>query len=363
MKKMIKIILLILLAPILLFALYVIGNIVFASITKFKPMPEEVLTVHKKNTESPSLVIEYSDDTTATLKFLIWNIGYGGLGAEADFFYDGGKMVVSPKEWVEKYNLGIEEFLTETDAAFILLQEVDTAGRRSWNINQKEIIANALPDFHHSFAINYDVRFVPVPYTNPMGRVVSGLMSLSKPFPKESKRIQLPNKDNFPDQLFYLERCLLFQRFAINGSDKELVVINTHFEAYDQGEIKQKQMAFTKKILEEEYAKGNYVVMGGDWNISPPGIDAYAFAIEPESDYLRANADANYIKGWQYAYDPARGTNRKNKTPYDPQKTFTTIIDYFFVSPNVEVKKVETIDLDFRFSDHQPVMMEVRLKL
>lgn len=362
MKKMIKIGLIVLLTPILLFALYVIGNIAFASITKFKPTAEEALAIHKKsNAESAPLFSE--TDSAGTLKFLIWNIGYGGLGAEADFFYDGGKMVVSPKEWVEKYNKGIVDFLSKSNADFVLLQEADTAGRRSWNINQKENIANALPNFNYSFAVNYDVRFVPVPYTNPMGRVLGGLLSLSKAKPTESKRIQLPNKDKFPDQLFYLERCLLLQRFPIGNNGKDLVVINTHFEAYDNGEVKQKQMAFTKKILEAEFAKGNYVVMGGDWNISPPGIDAHAFAKEPENDYLRANADANYINGWSYVFDPTKGTNRKNKTAFNPEKTFTTVIDYFFVSPNIKVEKVETIDLGFRFSDHQPVMMEVKIPM
>ncbi len=361
MKKMIKIALLVLLTPVVLFALYVVGNIVFASITKFKPQAEELLTISKKGT-AESAVIATDSSTANTLKFLIWNIGYGGLGAEADFFYDGGKMVVSPKEWVEKYNAGIVEYLKNTDADFVLLQEADTAGRRSWNINQKENIAQALPAFNYSFAVNYDVRFVPVPYTNPMGRVLGGLLSLSKPGPIESKRIQLPNKDKFPDQLFYLERCLLLQRFPIENSKKELVVVNTHFEAYDNGDVKQKQMAFTKKILEAEYAKGNYVVMGGDWNIAPPGIDAYAFAKEPETDYLHINADANYISGWKYVFDSSRGSNRKNKTAFSPEKTFTTVIDYFLVSPNIEAVNVETIDLGFKNSDHQPVRMEVKLK-
>lgn len=360
MKKMIKIALFILLVPVILFAIYVIANIAYASISKFKPEAVETLAIQKQSaTESAQAV---SVDDTTTLKFMLWNIGYAGLGAEADFFYDGGKMVVSPKNMVEKYMAGILDFLKENKVDFYMLQEVDTAGKRSWNINEKENIATALQDYNYSFAINYDVHFVPVPYTQPMGKVVGGLLSLSQVQPSESKRIQLPNKDNFPDQLFYLERCLLLQRFPIASNEKELVVINTHFEAYDNGEVKEKQMAFTKKFLEEEYAKGNYVVLGGDWNIAPPGIDAHAFAIEPENDYLHINADANYIPGWKYVYDRSKGSNRKNKTAYIPGKTFTTILDYFFVSPNVETVQIETVDLGFKYSDHNPVIMEVKLK-
>ncbi len=355
--RMIKILLLIILVPVLLFALYVIGNIAYASITKFKPESIVEVPVFSKGAQTENTVSE----NDSSLTFLIWNIGYGGLGAEADFFYDGGKMVVSPKEWVQKYNNGIIDFIQKSEADFVLLQEVDTAGRRSWNINQKEAIAEARANDFYSFAVNYDVKFVPVPYTNPMGRVLGGLMSLSKFNPIESKRIQLPNKDKLPDQLFYLERCLLLQRFKLpNG--KDLVVINTHFEAYDNGEVKAKQLAFTKEILLEEYAKGNYVVLGGDWNIAPPGFDAHAFAKEPETDYARTNADADYIEGWSYAFDSTVATNRKNKTAFNAEKTFTTIIDYFFVSPNVEVETVQGIDLGFKSCDHQPVMMKVRLK-
>ncbi|MBX2908801.1 MAG: endonuclease/exonuclease/phosphatase family protein [Chitinophagales bacterium] len=360
MKKIMKIMLLVLLVPVLLFALYVVGNIVFATATKFSPEPLEALSNNKKSTEQSPQNVQL--DSTLSLQFLIWNIGYGGLGAEANFFYDGGKMVVSPKDWVEKYNVGIVDFLKNNQADFIMLQEADTAGRRSWDINQKEEIANALPNYNYSFAINYDVRFVPVPYTNPMGRVLGGLLSLSKVKPTLSERIQLPNKDKFPDQLFYLERCLLLQRFPIASSTKELVVINTHFEAYDNGEVKKKQMEFTKKILEQEYAKGNYVVLGGDWNIAPPGVDAFKFAIEQETDYLHINADSNYIPGWKYVYDANRGSNRKNKTAYIAGKTFTTIIDYFLVSPNIKALNVETVDLGFRSSDHNPVRMQVKLK-
>jgi len=357
MKRMIKLISIVVLTPVLLFALYVVGNLVYASITKFKPEAVVDVPAFSKAAQSENQIAS----TDSSLDFLIWNIGYGGLGAEANFFYDGGEMVVSPKEMVEKYNKGIVDFLSKSEADFILLQEADTTGRRSWKINQKENIAAARPNDFYAFAVNYDVQFVPVPYTNPMGRVLGGLLSFSSFTPVENKRIQLPNKDKFPDQLFYLERCLLLQRFKLpNG--KDLVVVNTHFEAYDNGEVKAKQMAFTKTILVEEYNKGNYVVMGGDWNISPPGFAAHSFAKEPETDYLDANANANYIEGWNYAFDPSVATNRKNKTAFDAAKTFTTIIDYFLVSPNLEVEEVKGIDLGFKSSDHQPVKLRVRLK-
>jgi exonuclease III len=38
------------------------------------------------------------------------------------------------------------------------------------------------------------------------------------------------------------------------------------------------------------------------------------------------------------------------------------VIDGFIVSPNVEVLSVQTIDLDFKNSDHNPVKLTFALK-
>ena len=50
--------------------------------------------------------------------------------------------------------------------------------------------------------------------------------------------------------------------------------------------------------------------------------------------------------------------------PYDPadENTQYFVIDGFIVSPNVEVEHVETIDLAFANTDHNPVQLVVRLK-
>ena len=121
-------------------------------------------------------------------------------------------------------------------------------------------------------------------------------------------------------------------------------------------------MALTKKIVEAEYARGNYVVIGGDWNIAPPDFDVHKWEKEKNDDplYFLKN-DSNYIAGWHYAYDGNTPTNRKNSHAFNEQ-TFTTVIDYFFVSPNVEVESVNGLNEKFACSDHNPVKMKIRLK-
>jgi endonuclease/exonuclease/phosphatase family metal-dependent hydrolase len=354
MKKMVKWTAIIVLTPVILFALYVIGMLAVGYLYKFKPQPEEAVAVTGK-------ALPVAADSSFT--FMIWNVGYGGLGAQADFFYDGGKMVISNQEDVERYTNGIyEEIDSNTGTDFILLQEVDENSKRSYNINQQKSISGLMDGYSHAFAVNYDVKYLPFPWTWPLGKIKSGLLSLSKYQPVESKRISLPGITDFPRKLFYLERCLLMQRYKL-ANGKELVVINTHFEAYDKGEVKKAQMALTKKYLEEEYAKGNYVVMGGDWNIAPPTFNVHTWEKEKEEDQLYlANNDPNYIPGWHYAYDSTTATNRKNKYAFDPATTFTTVIDYYMVSPNVQVDEVKGINLNFAYSDHQPVKLRVTLK-
>ena len=57
-------------------------------------------------------------------------------------------------------------------------------------------------------------------------------------------------------------------------------------------------------------------------------------------------------------------TCRALDKPYDGDRTglVSYVIDGFIVSSNVKVNSVETIDLNFRNSDHHPVAMEFTLQ-
>ena len=62
----------------------------------------------------------------------------------------------------------------------------------------------------------------------------------------------------------------------IEGSDKQLVLVDLHLEAYDSGEGKIAQTRQLMGFLEDEYLKGNYVIAGGDFNqIFPGGLEQY----------------------------------------------------------------------------------------
>lgn len=340
---------------IVLFIALILGSIIlYAVFTEYKPDLETRI-----ETDLPKQAIRFKP-VPNKISMLNWNIGYCGLGKDMDFFYDGGKMVRPTKEQNQTYFEGVKNFLKNQKVDFVLLQEVDRHSKRSYKFDQYKTLRKELPQICGAFAFNYKVNFVPLPFSNPLGKVNSGLASYSIYRPTKNIRYQFPGNFTFPKKLFMLKRCFLFQRFKTQNG-KDLIIVNTHNSAYDSGGfLKKKQMNVLKEYLEEEYQKGNYVIVGGDWNQIPADFDNLTFKkSEPEVNQIPL--DASYIKDWKWVYDPKIPTNRKTKKPYDKNSTFTTIIDFYFVSPNVKVSTVKGIDLDFAFSDHQPVFAEFEL--
>ena len=349
---------------IFLFFLYILWVAGYGTFTDYQPVDKIPLTAHKK---AATKIIEDS-----TLSFITWNMGYGGLGAESNFFYDdggffssGNKMIRTPAEYVNKNIKGATDFLASNKADFYLLQEVDVESKRSYYRNQLSEYEQQLSQYASFFAPNYVVDRVPIPIFEPWqvyGKVYSGLGTLSRFRAKIATRLQLPGKFEWPTRIFQLDRCLAFHRFEINNG-KELVVINLHNSAYDSGGfLKKQQMDFLKEKVISEYEKGHYVIVGGDWNQCPPDFKFDQFMPNRAEGYFQSNIKKDFLPaGWKWGYDPQTPTNRKTANPYKKGTTFETLIDFFLVSPNVQILSVEGVSQDFNFSDHQPVKMVVQL--
>ncbi len=357
MKKAIIRVLLVLFIPILIFGLYVLGVIMYGTFTDYQP--EETI---------PLTFWGNSEETIASnnFSFLIWNIGYAGLGEKEDFFYDGGEGVRPSKEHHEVYMSGVERTLGEyAGTDFIMIQEIDTNSKRSYFNNELHRLSASLPGYVYTYATNYQVDFVPMPLGNPanaLGKVEAGLGTYSKYTPSSSTRLQFPGEFGWPKKVFILDRCMLVMRFPV-AEGKELLVINTHNSAYDDdGKLKGEEMAYIKNFVVSEYEKGNYVVVGGDWNQNPPNFPQNHFN-KGKEDYDQGIIASDFMpSGWTYAYDMSYPTNRSLMKAYAAGETQTDLIDYFLLSPNVELLTVKTIDMQFTYSDHQPVKMDVRLK-
>ena len=350
MKKAFKIILIIL----AVIAAAVIAFIAWLSITEYRPESMEEVPISGSSTGKAAIGQE--------LNIVTWNIGYCGLGKDSDFLMDGGKQVQPlDREYVESCLDGIKSFLNGTNADLFLLQEVDIDSRRSYGINEAEELDMGVS----AHALNFSCRFVPYPL--PMiGRVSSGLMTTSSSLELISaERISLPCPFSWPVSMANLKRCLLVTRIPVEGSDNELVIINLHLEAYDDGEGKLAQTEQLKKYIEQEYKKGNYVIAGGDFNQSFPN----GLAVYPNTHgelWMPSTLDESLLpEGCSFAYDTDTPTCRLLNQSYNPDDAEYTqyyVIDGFILSPNVELVAVETIDLGFEYSDHNPVSIRVILK-
>ncbi len=330
-----------------------IALVAWLTVTEFKPEEREIIA-NGKNEEA-------NLSTGNNLTVLTFNTGYAGLGEKSDFFMDGGENVrTGDKDYVLKNIEGISNIILNTSADITLLQEVDEASKRSFFVNQCSKYSS-LADWNSSFVLNYSCDYVPFPLPT-IGMVESGIMTLSKPSPVYIERISLPCPFSWPVRAANIKRCLLMTKYNLEESEKQLVVINFHLEAYDDGEGKIAQTKLLWSILEEEYAKGNYVIAGGDFNQSFPGVlESYPIK-NPElwTPGILEEAAGN----WQYAYDASNPTCRLLNEPYDENSENTQyyVIDGFIVSGNIEIVKVETVNQNFEFSDHNPVLLEVKLK-
>lgn len=313
--------------------------------------PARVESIQMTN---PSKIDSISD----TLSFITWNIGYAGLGKEQDFFFDGGQMVRPTEELSKKYFNGIIEEIKTFSTDFIFLQEVDLYSKRSYYKNQVQQIESVKESYTSCFAINYNSIFVPTPITNPYGKCKGGIQVLSKYKPTSSSRYALADDASWPNGLFMLKRCYVELRYPLKNG-KELIVINHHLSAFDDGTVRQQQMDTMKVKLLEEYKKGNYVICGGDWNQYPPG---YQPNIKNDEKLVNFNVDKSYPQeGWIWAFDVTTTTNRKLSSPYIKGTTDEVVIDFFLLSPNVKLIEVKGIDLGFENSDHNPVQMKISI--
>lgn len=324
------------------------------TVTEFMPQPIE---------EAQRQSVASTPYSGTPLRVVSWNIGYGALGKESDFFMDGGSQTsINDKTIVSKNMSGITNALAGFNADVYLLQEVDKKSTRSNYIDELVALENQFSSYSSAFGLNYLCNVVPYPWP-PIGKVESGLLTLQRLSMSKAERISLPVPFSWPLRVANLKRCLLVTYVPIANSDKKLVLINFHLEAYDDGSGKTAQSKMLRDFMESEYQKGNYVIAGGDFNQSfPDSLSLYP--IKGQQSWAPGLLDSNDLPGgWKYYYDSSSPTCRLLNQPYDPSSTQTQyyVIDGFILSPNVQATMVKTHNLNFEYSDHNPVVLDVNL--
>ncbi len=273
-----------------------------------------------------------------------------------DFFYDGGKrMRCSEAETRENLNNIIAQLkIFAKSADFILLQEVDEDSHRSYGINMREAIAEALPEFTHAWAYNYRSKYIPVPLGDPMGRVNSGVMTLSRHTISRSVRHQYPNHLTFPKRLFLLKRAMLSAE--IPTSSGEIIWLNnTHNSAFDDGEGRRREIKHTKDIIESQPLS----ITAGDWNSTPPHYTASSAALTNKFFHPIALNEGDLPEGVHFATDLSKPTMRYLDRAYHATTSTVCNIDFGVVNNQLRIVNCTVVDLEFKNSDHNPIIFWV----
>lgn len=319
--------------------------------------PDEITSLNINNNQVKLM------ESENPITLLTYNIGYGGLDNSWDSYNAGGTNTKARSEsHVEKNLESIVENIDDINPDILLLQEIDTNSKRSFYIDQLSFFNEKYPNYSYTYGKNKDIRWMPLPITKPVGKIQSGLATFSKFNTIESLRYSLPTNGNFLSNLYEYKWAITKTTFETD-TQGELVVINVKLSAYNEGDfIREEQLHYLKTILDEEYRKGNYVVVGGNFSHNLPGADPQDFRYTEEwPTWLKNIPDDFNVSNYQWQIDNSTPTFRNLGDGYEKGKSFVAVTDGFLVSDNIQVEEVKTVDDNFQHSNHNPVTISFKL--
>jgi len=239
----------------------------------------------------------------------------------------------------------VKEELKKVKPDIIAFQEIDYNASRSYEVDQEKEFMK-LGYNYAARGVNWDERYVPFPYWPPsmhFGKIISGQSILSKYKLKDYERVVLervPDNPFYRDAL-YLERLAQVVKVVLEG--KEVVVINTHLEAFD----KRTRISQLKSVIEifNKYAVTNPTILLGDFNSDPKYKEP---AIKMMFDLPGVGNAAFSADNYDLTFD--------TKDPFER-------LDYIFYTENsIEYISGKVLKDFEQASDHLPIEMKFKLK-
>lgn len=326
--------------------------------------------VKSNNEELVKLNTEYTITT--------YNIGFGAYNHEFSFFMDSGEMLdgtkvtgtgskAESKEVVLTNTEGAIQTIKTLNPDFMFFQEVDQNATRSHNVNQYVKLSESFKDHNNIYTSNFHSGFLFYPLLDPHGKVESGIVTMSNKKIDQVIRYKLEIDESFPTKFFDLDRCFSASYLPIEGSTKKLVLVNVHLSAYDKGGVyRAKQWKQLNDFFKDEIDNGNYIVCGGDFNHDISNDENFkgfpSNQKKPEWVYTLTEADLIQNLGLSFKTATNVPTCRSTDIQYVKGENYTVVIDGFITSSNVETLLVENVDVDFLYSDHNPVVLKFKLK-
>lgn len=374
-KKIIKIICITLACVILAFVLLAGGYVSYVALQYYRIEDNIELTVINNKDQAVNLNQKYS--------VLSYNLGFGAYSPEYTFFMDTGVMN-DGTEVCGKYAKGIDKddvlknvngqinVSKSLNPDFCLFQEADKKADRSYKIDMCESFKNAFSEHCVTYAQNFHTANLFYPFNDPIGKTDAGLLTFSRYKIQSALRRSFPVTTNFIDKLFDLDRCFAVHYLPVSGSDKKLALINLHMSAYDKGgTIRAQQLKMLNEVLKQERETGNFVIAGGDFNhcliadrfSNDEQALQYFKSQQKTPDWVKNSVlrQSELAQGYKLCARLNAPTCRGADIVYEKDVTYTTVIDGFIVSDNVTVIDERTVDTQFAYSDHNPVILEFKL--
>lgn len=292
-----------------------------------------------------------------TLDLMIWNLGYGGLGAGSDFVADGGTHYFPPSRAAARANVdGIANTIRSRAAQIdvFLFQEIARGGPVNYWTNLQGRVDEALAARSRVFFADFKTRLMPWPLAMTHGQAIYSNYAFAS-----TDVVPLPAEDA---SIFGVKRryASVVARIPMAGGGG-WTIASVHLAAFDaDAAVRTRQLRELLAWAEREYQNGQHVVLGGDWNLQLAETNFPNTTEERFLFWLFPFPQDALPEGWRIAADATIPSVRTNYQPYRPGENYTTTIDGFIVSPNVDIRRVEGADLGFQHSDHQPVHVRVQ---
>jgi endonuclease/exonuclease/phosphatase family metal-dependent hydrolase len=306
------------------------------------------------------------------LRVLSWNVQFMA-GKDHVFFFDlldGSGPDERPGAADVARTLGeVARVIGDEAPDVVLLQEVDHGAARTDHADQLRALLERLPPGAFPCrASSYYWKAAYVPHPRIHGAVGMTLAVLSRFRLSSALRHQLATMPgDLLTRQFDLKRAVLEVRLPVEGGG-ELAVLDTHLDAFAQGnDTMERQVREVDGLLAGLSAKGVPWVIGGDFNLLPPG-PAYEQLAKDQRAYFNPVTEAAPLFAHQAvpSLEELNGADRARwftHFPNDPAvRGPDRTIDYLFLDRRLGLGAHHVRSLDTRaISDHFPVVAELRL--
>lgn len=310
-----------------------------------------------------------------SVKVLNWNVQYMA-GTDYVFWYDlpdgsGPDERPSP-EAIDATLTEVARVITEQQPDVVLLQEVDDGAARTDGEDQLALLLGELDQLGatypcHASSFYWQAAFVPHPRI--MGSVGMKLSTLSRHQIHDATRHQLAQMpSDLLTRQFDIRRAILETRLPVTGGH-DLIVLNTHLDAFAQGsDTMQQQVAETRQLLDGFTTAGVPWVIGGDFNLLPPGDQYQRLPPDQQAYYVPDSELAVLTEVYDSvpSVEQAGGPDAEQwftHAPNDPAVGGPDrTIDFLFHSRDLTLGEHAVLqDGTLQISDHLPVVATYEL--